>query len=186
MNASANLKNLNTPQLTEEESNLCEGSLTFQECYDALKLMKDGKSPGNDGLTKEFYLCRFDKLGPLLRNSLNFSLEKGELSASQKQVVTTLIERKDRDRQFIKNWRPVSYSNVDLKIAPKALAGRLKKVIGRIIEPDQTAYIKDWNIHESTRLIQDMLDHTVKREFYLQLISKKHSTQLTIISCLRF
>ena len=29
------LKDLNTPQLTEEESNLCEGSLTLQECYNA-------------------------------------------------------------------------------------------------------------------------------------------------------
>ena len=29
----------------------------LQECYNALKLMKDGKSPGNDGLTKEFYMC---------------------------------------------------------------------------------------------------------------------------------
>ena len=77
--------------------------------------MKDGKSQGNDGLTKEFYVCFFDKLGPLLRNSLNFSLEKRELSTSQKHVVTTLIEKKDRDRRFIKNWRPISLLNVDLK-----------------------------------------------------------------------
>ena len=27
------LKYLNTPQLTEDESNLCESSLTLQECY---------------------------------------------------------------------------------------------------------------------------------------------------------
>ena len=47
-------------------------------------------------------------------------------------------------------------------------------------------YIKDRNIHESARLIQDMLDilkTPVKKEFCLQLISKKRSTQLTIISC---
>ena len=119
--------------------------------------MKDGKFPGNDGVTKEFYMCFFDKLGPLLRNSLNFSLEKGEVSTSQKQVVTTLIEKKDRDRRFIKNWRPISLLNVDFKIASKVSVCRLKKVVGKIIEPDQTAYIKDRNIHESTRLIQDIL-----------------------------
>ena len=39
------------------------------------------------------------------------------------------------------------------------MACRLKKVIGKVIEPGQTAYIKDRNIHESTKLIQDMLDY---------------------------
>ena len=53
---------------------------------------------------------------------------------------------------------PISLLNVNLKTASKALACRLKNVIGKIIEPDQTAYIKDRNIHESTRLIQDMLE----------------------------
>ena len=38
----------------------------------ALKLMKDGKSPGNDGLTKEFDMCFFDKLESSLRKSLIF------------------------------------------------------------------------------------------------------------------
>ena len=70
-----------------------------------------------------------------------------------------MIEKKDRDRRFIKNWSPIFLLNIDLKIASKALACRLKKVIGKIIEPDQTAYIKDKNIHESTRLIQDILNY---------------------------
>ena len=55
-----------------------------------------------------------------------------------------------------------SISNVDLKIGSKASVCRLKKVVRKIIEPDQTAYIKDRNIHESTRLIQDMLDNIEK------------------------
>ena len=38
----------------------------------------------------------------------NVSFEKGELSSSQKQVVITLIEKKDLDRCDLKNRRPIS------------------------------------------------------------------------------
>ena len=68
--------------------------------------------------------------------------EKGELSLSQKEAVMTLIEEKDRDKHFIKNWRPISLLNVAVKIASKALANRVNKVIPKLITGDQTAYVK--------------------------------------------
>ena len=49
------LSQANTPRLSREEKGLCEGKLTLQECWDALSSMKNGKSPGGDGLTKMFY-----------------------------------------------------------------------------------------------------------------------------------
>ena len=42
--------------------------------------------------------------------------EKGHLSISQTQAINKLIEKKDRDKRFIKNWRSNSLVNVDLKI----------------------------------------------------------------------
>ena len=42
--------------------------------------------------------------------------EKGHLSISQRQAIIKLIEKKDRDKRFIKNWRPISLLNIDLKI----------------------------------------------------------------------
>ena len=57
-------------------------------------LMKDGKSPGNDALTKKFFLCFFGEVAPLLIQSLNYSFTAGELSTSQKQTAITLIQKK--------------------------------------------------------------------------------------------
>jgi hypothetical protein len=34
---------------------LTEGNLSFKECGESLKLMKNGKSPGSDGFTVDFY-----------------------------------------------------------------------------------------------------------------------------------
>ena len=99
----------------------------MKECWEALSAMKSNKSPGNDGITKEIYQHFWAILGNFLVATLSNTFEKGELLVSQKQAVITLIEKKDRDKHFIKNWRPISLLNVDVKIASKALANRVKK-----------------------------------------------------------
>ena len=43
---------------------------------------------------------------------------------------------------------------------------RVNKVTGKIVEPDQTAYVKDRNVYKSTRLIQDML-------YYIEISSEE-------------
>ena len=56
--------------------------------------------------------------------------------------------------------RRISLLNVDVKIASKALAIRIKSVINTLIEQDQTAYVPAWFIGESIRPIEDMLEYT--------------------------
>ena len=90
--------------------------------------MRFNKSPGKDSLTREFYVCFFAEVGSVLVSTLNFCHDKGEVTSSQKQAVITLIEKRGKDKRFIKNWRPISLSKVDVKIASKALAVRLKRL----------------------------------------------------------
>ena len=70
-------------------------------------------------------------------------LHRGELSHSQKQAIIKLIEKKDIDKKFIENWRPISLLNIDTKLISKVLAERLKNVLLSLISSDQTAYVKD-------------------------------------------
>ena len=60
---------------------------------------------------------------------------------------------------MIKNWRPISLINVDIKVASKALANRLKAVIHNLISVYQTAYIKGRFTGESIRVINDLMEH---------------------------
>ena len=47
---------------------------------------------------------------------------EGSLSISQRQAVMKLLEKKDRDKRYTKNWRPISLLNIDTKIISKAFA----------------------------------------------------------------
>ena len=82
------------------------------------------------------------------------------LCTSQRQAVIKLIEKKDRDERFIKNWRPISLLNVDSKIISKALSEKLKEVLPDLISSQQTAYVKNRHIGESGRLISDIIEIT--------------------------
>ena len=154
------LYDLNITKLSHEAMTSCEGKLTVKECWNALDSMGNNKSPGNDGFTKEFYLAFFNDLNQYLVDSLNFSLVNGEFSSSQKQAVITLIEKKDRDKRILKNWRPISLIKVDVKIASKALALRVRSVTHELVHSDQTAYVKDRYIGEPIRIVDDILEYT--------------------------
>lgn len=56
--------------------------------------------------------------------------------------------------------RPISLLNVDYKILTKVIAKRLEKVPPKIINPDQTGYVKGRYIGENVRLIQDIMFYT--------------------------
>ena len=96
-----------------------------------------------------------------LKNCLSLLQQKqntGELSISQRQAIIKLIEKKDRDKRYIKNWRPISLLNVDTRVISKALSERLKNVLSSLMSTQQTAYIKNRSIGEAGRLISDIVN----------------------------
>ena len=104
--------------------------------------MQNNKSPGNDGLTKEFFVTFWEDIKDDFLNSCRTAKRKKELSTSQRQAVIKLIEKKEKNKRFTKNWRPISLLNVDYKIISEALASRLKKVLPNLISTQQKAYVE--------------------------------------------
>ena len=154
------------PKLSENKRDSCEGQLTYSECFKVLATFENNKTPMNDGLTIEFYKYFWPEIGTLLVDSLNYAYFHGELSNTQKQAVITLIEKKDKDRRSIKNWRPISLVNVDVKIGSKAIAKRLEDVLPHIIHYDQNAFVKGRTIFDAVRTISDVMDFTKQRGYH--------------------
>ena len=153
------LRDPNISRLSEEQKASCEGRISKEECKQALESFDPGKTPGNDGLPVEFYKTFWASLDDYLTDVFNSSFEYEEMSNSQKQAIITLLDKKGRDRTYLENWRPISLINVDAKIASKAIANRMKKVLPGIIHHDQSGFIKNRFIGETARSIIDIMQH---------------------------
>ena len=92
------------PNLTSKSFDICESEITEKDLITALKSMPYGKSPGHDGLTKEFYEHFWDDLKFYFINFLKQSKIDDNLSISQMQAIIKLIVKRDRDKRFVKNW----------------------------------------------------------------------------------
>ncbi len=60
---------------------------------------------------------------------------------------------KKGDVENLENYHPISLMNVDYIILAFALANRIHKVIGKLINPNQVAYIHNQFIGTNIRLI---------------------------------
>jgi hypothetical protein len=157
------LRNLNIPKLNLEKVHECELRIEINECKTILNVLKNGKTPGIDGLPPEFYKFFWNSINEHLINAMNYTFETGEMSSSQRLGIITLIPKKDKDRLFLKNWRPISLLTTDYKLLTKLLATKLSKVLPSIISPDQTAYLKGRYIGENIRTVADIIEYCKSR-----------------------
>ena len=154
------LRNLDIPQLSNVDKISCEGEVKNEEAASALKDMKNGSSPGPDGLTSEFYKCFWGKIKSIVVKSFNEAFSKGKMSITQRKgIITLILKGKNLPRHELSNWRPITLTNTDYKILAKILAKRLQRVIKSIVGNEQCGYIKGRNIGTIIRLIDDVTEY---------------------------
>ena len=77
--------------------------------------------------------------------------------ASQRQAIIKLLEKPNKEKRYISNWRPFSLLNFDLKMISKSLATRVRKVFSNLIDSRQTAYVNERFIGGSGRPIDTVI-----------------------------
>lgn len=143
--------------LTIEESVELEKEITVTECFDVLKNMKSHRSPGSDGFTVEFYLFFWNDLKYSLVRSFKNSYKDNILSDSQKLGIITCLPKPGKQKEYMKNWRPITLLNVDYKIISGVIANRMKKYLNNIISDCQKGFVAGRYIGECTRLTSDII-----------------------------
>ena len=154
--------------------------LSKEKCLQALKNTETNKTPGSDRIPAELYKVFWNDLSDFLVNSINFAYQTGQLSVTQRRGIIKLIPKKDAEPYFTKNWRHITLLNCDYKIATKAIANRLKKVLPNLVNNDQTGFLKGRFIGENIRLIDSIIHYATANKapgLLLFLISKKHLIQ---------
>jgi len=181
------LSNVNS-SLSPDDAQSCDGLLTSDECFAALRGMARCKAPGSDGLPMEFYLKFWDLLGDDLICVLNSCFRSGCLSLSQRRGVISLSFKKG-DLLDIRNWRPISLLNVDYKLAARTIAGRLLKVIHHVVAKDQTCGVPGrfllGRMFLFSGMLLSLLPALTPLWHYFLSIRKSHSIVLSGLLCVK-
>ena len=150
------INNLDIPVLNNEDQKFCDEVISLKECETVTQKMKLDKSPGLDGIPIEFYKTFWLILGPFLVKLYNESYQNEKLSNSQRIAVISLIHKKG-NKNLLKNYRPISLTNVDYHILGQVIANRLHSVLPSLISLDQAGYVKGRFIGNNIRTIEDLL-----------------------------
>jgi len=145
-------------KLNDTDVPICEGPIRLNECTNVIGKLNKNKSPGLDGLSAEFYQTFWSLIGSFLVEVFNECYTKGALPTSSKKSILGLIFKKG-DKNLLKNYRPISLTNTDYKILAFVLSNRLHQVIDKIIEPRQSAYVKNRYIGNNIRLVDDIIHY---------------------------
>ena len=69
-----------------------------------------------------------------------------------------MLEKPNKDKRYVSNWRPISLLNLNQKIISKTLAIKLEKVLPVLICPVQTAYVNGRFIGKNGHLISIIIE----------------------------
>ena len=139
-------------KLNDGERDAMEQDISIAECHKALKNMNNGRSPGIDGYTTEFYKFFWSDLKYFIVRSFNYSFTNQCMSVSQRRGLITCLSKEGKDKSLLKNWRPISLLNVDYKIASACLANRIKVHLSNMISETQQGFVKNRFIGECTKM----------------------------------
>ena len=88
----------------------------------AIKLMKNSKTPGEDGIPIDFYKVFWCQIKSTFLDMMLQCLDEEKLHDTARSGILNLIPKADKDTRFVKNLRPITLLNTDYKIIEKAIA----------------------------------------------------------------
>ena len=165
------LNNTRIKKLDTYESELMSRPIDKNEIKEAIWSMKNDKAPGSEGLPVEFYKFFWEDIKGLVYHTIQEAIGKGEFSNSSRRGIITLIEKEGKDILDIKNWRPLSLLNMDIKIFSKILAKRLENTLPQLIHSDQTGFMKGRSINENLFDLISSINYCHRKKIEALLIS---------------
>ena len=158
---------INQTRLKVNESLKAEQELPFtqKELGQALKQMKNGKTPGEDGLTAEFFKVFWSRLTEPFEQMVHEAYENNLLPQYLRRGIINLIPKSGRDSRKIKELRPITLLCVGYKIIEKAISNRLMQSYERLISEDQKGFLPGANIATNIRRVFDIMQYCEKKRF---------------------
>lgn len=136
-----------------EENNHLMDDFGADEIYEVIKGSAPNKSPGKDGLTREFYLKAWD----IIKNEFTLvinEIKNGHVRDDLQDGVIVLVKKKGGDGS-ISSLRPITLLNVDYKILSRVLKQRTEKIATTILSSHQKCSNGNNTIFEAVCTVRD-------------------------------
>ena len=165
------MRDIEVPQISDVQREQLDQEITRDEVQRAIKVLKLGKTPGTDGISTDFYQFFKDKLQNYLLKLYHEIAQDQIFHLSVRRGIITLIEKQGRDPRELRNWRPISLLNTDLKIFSKIIALRLQQVTSEIIHHSQVGFIQHRYIGENIIKLLNIMEYCENNQKSAILIS---------------
>ena len=145
--------------------------LTITQLEEAIKTMKNNKTPGEDGIPVDFYKVFWPKMKQVFYDMVLEVYEEKSLHPSARKGILNLIPKPNKDSRYIKNLRPITLLNTDYKIIEKAIANKMIPALEHVIHHDQRGFMKDRRISVNIRKMLDILHQAEKDDLEAIVLS---------------
>ena len=143
-----------------------EKDFTEQEVKEAIKSLKNGKSPGEDMVLNEFVKESANHILPFYTNLFNTVLMSGEIPETWTTGIIVPIFKKKGDPRDPSNYRGVTLVSVLGKIFTKMLNDRLEKFsnLNEILLPNQAGFRKGHSTVDQVYVLQTLIELCIKQK----------------------
>lgn len=142
--------------ITEEINRMITREVTDQEIEAAAFAINSDKSPGPDGMSSGFFKHHWDIIKTGVISHVKLFFEHCYMHPQINHTHICLIPKVDSPTTM-KDYRPISLSNVAYKIISKILAERLKPWLHKILSENQTAFIPGRLITDNVLIANELM-----------------------------
>ena len=127
----------------------------MEELHDIIKGLNSNRAPGVDGFNGGFYRTAWHIIVKDLLGGVNNFLKSGSLLRQVNHILLCLIPEKVITA-LAEDYRPIVLCNVVYRILSKLLANRLKPLMPKLIDMNQSAFIPGCRITDSILLAHEI------------------------------
>ena len=129
-------------KLTEAEKEETSKKIEEKELKEALDRVSSGKTPGIDGIEREFLARFWRMLGKIITQATAIFVENQKMNSFMDRGLIKVIQKRDTTGEELKNWRPITLLSQIYKLISGVVAGRMKNLLVKLIRGSQKAYQK--------------------------------------------
>ena len=177
--------------ISDQENLSLSTPITEEEIRSNMNKHNKYSTPGKDGLTYGVYQLLGNSILKPLSDLFNYWFQGGKM-AHIFSTATIVSLYKKGDPADPGNWRPISLLNTDYKIYTSIINERTKKIIPRIINNNQTGFVKGRFIIDNVVLLHEAITQKDPELITLFLDIKKafdsldHKSIIHILKKLKF